>query len=145
MSGHDAVRLVLDANVVVSSRIRESGPPGKLLAACMSEAWVNLLASEAILDEYRRALTYSKVMRCTRQTHADIDRFVGAISLTAQIVDGPLPDVRGCEDPDDIVYLQVALAGQAAFVVSGDKHLLAMGIYEGVRIVTPAQMLEILL
>lgn len=144
MTGQDAVRLVLDANVVVSSRIRRSGPPGKLLATCMSDARLTLVANEAILDEYRRALAYPKVMRCTRQTHTDIDRFVGAISLIAQIVDGPLPEVRGCADPDDIVYLQVALVGQAGFVVSGDKHLLSMGTYEGVRIVTPSQMLEIL-
>lgn len=145
MTGQDAVRLVLDANVVVSSRISQFGPPGELLAACMSNARLTVFASKAILDEYRRALAYPKVMRYTRQTHADIDLFVGAISLIAQVVDGPLPDVRGCKDPDDVVYLQVALAGQAGFVVSGDKHLLAMGIYEGVRIVTPAQMLEILL
>lgn len=144
MSGQSVVRLVLDANAVVSSRIRPSGPPGQLLAALMADARVALVANETILAEYARALAYPKVMRYTHQTPADIDRFVGAIGLMAEIVDGPLPGVHGCEDPDDLVYLQVALAGQAAFVVSGDKHLLTMDPYETVRIVTPAHMLQFL-
>jgi len=37
-----------------------------------------------------------------------------------------------------------ALAGRASFVVTGDPHLLTVGEYEGVRIVTPRVFLDLL-
>ena len=36
------------------------------------------------------------------------------------------------------------LEGRAAFLVTGDQHVLSLGEYEGVRIVTPAGFLKIL-
>lgn len=48
------------------------------------------------------------------------------------------------EDPDDNVVLLTAVNGKADYIVSGDKHLLALRKFEGIAIVTTSQMLEIL-
>jgi predicted nucleic acid-binding protein len=45
------------------------------------------------------------------------------------------------DDPDDDVFLACALAGDAAFIVSGDDHLLSLGNYRNIEIVTPAGFL----
>jgi predicted nucleic acid-binding protein len=42
-------------------------------------------------------------------------------------------------DATDMLYLEMALAGQAAYVVSGDHHLLDIGNYEGIVILTPTR------
>ena len=41
-------------------------------------------------------------------------------------------------------YLAAAVEGRAAFVVTGDPHLLAVGQYAGVRIVSPRAFLDFL-
>jgi len=45
-------------------------------------------------------------------------------------------------DPDDDKFIESALNAKASFVASGDRHLLDIGRYEGIRIVTPAEFLQ---
>jgi uncharacterized protein len=49
-----------------------------------------------------------------------------------------------CLDPDDDKYLAAAVEGRAAFIITGDRQLLALREYEGVRIVGPNTFLEAL-
>ena len=48
------------------------------------------------------------------------------------------------EDPGDDKYLACALEANADFIVSGDEHILAIGEYEGVKILSPQEFLKIL-
>ena len=45
-----------------------------------------------------------------------------------------------CRDPDDDEILAIAIAGNADAVVTGDSDLLAIRTYEGIRIVTVAEL-----
>ena len=49
--------------------------------------------------------------------------------------------VRECRDPDDDGILEVAVNGDAEYLVTGDEDLLRMDPFRGVRIVTPAEFL----
>jgi len=44
-------------------------------------------------------------------------------------------------DPDDNHVIAAAVAGQADIIASGDRHLLSLGIYQGIRILRPADAL----
>jgi putative PIN family toxin of toxin-antitoxin system len=57
-------------------------------------------------------------------------------------VQGTLHVVPG--DPDDDVVVECALVARVDTVVSSDKHLLAIGEHEGVRIVTPDAFLSMM-
>ncbi len=47
-------------------------------------------------------------------------------------------------DPADDAVLACAAAAKADLIVSGDKHLLALGgEYQGIRIVTPAEAVRL--
>ena len=48
------------------------------------------------------------------------------------------------EDPDDDRIIECALAAGARWIVSGDKHLLGLEEYEGIRIVSAATAVEVL-
>jgi hypothetical protein len=48
------------------------------------------------------------------------------------------------EDPPDNRYLECAVEGAAAYIVSGDRLLLSLGIYQGIQIVSPRVFLEVL-
>jgi len=47
-------------------------------------------------------------------------------------------------DPKDAMLLELALASKASYLVSEDKDLLSLGQYEGTRIVTCIQLLDLL-
>jgi predicted nucleic acid-binding protein len=46
--------------------------------------------------------------------------------------------------PEDDLILATAVSGRADYLVTGDRQLLALGSYQGVRIVTPRDFLAIL-
>jgi predicted nucleic acid-binding protein len=46
------------------------------------------------------------------------------------------------DDPDDDVVLETAIAADADVVVSGDTHLLALGDFRGIRVLSPADVIE---
>ena len=46
------------------------------------------------------------------------------------------------EDPDDNRVLECAVKGRADLIVSGDRHLLKLGSYQGIAIVTVRQFME---
>ena len=43
------------------------------------------------------------------------------------------------DDPDDDKFIECALAAGASLIVSGDYHLLDLGEYEGVRVLSAAE------
>jgi predicted nucleic acid-binding protein len=46
------------------------------------------------------------------------------------------------EDPDDDRVLECAVAGEADYMVSGDRHLLKLGSYGGIPILTVRQFMD---
>ncbi|CAN5566697.1 hypothetical protein BH23ACI1_BH23ACI1_23690 [soil metagenome] len=50
-----------------------------------------------------------------------------------------LQEVRECRDPDDDMFLEVAVNGRADVVVSGDRDLPALHPFRGIAILTPTQ------
>jgi putative PIN family toxin of toxin-antitoxin system len=48
------------------------------------------------------------------------------------------------EDPDDDIVLSTAYQGKASHIVTGDRHLLNLGQFRGIRIVTVRELLELL-
>ena len=56
----------------------------------------------------------------------------------------PTPTPRIAPDPDDDVVIGTALAAKADLIVTGDKPLLAVAEYQGVRIVGVSHALQII-
>jgi putative PIN family toxin of toxin-antitoxin system len=138
------LRVVLDANVYASALVKPGGPPGRLLHLLLADRAFEVVLSGAILVELHRCLDYPKLRKFIPLTDDEIDRWILALELIADMVT-PSREVRAIpEDPDDDHLLAAALEGRAAFLVTGDRHVLALGEYEGVRMVTPAEFLSIL-
>jgi putative PIN family toxin of toxin-antitoxin system len=137
------LRVVLDANVYVSAAVRPEGPPGRVIERVLRDATFEIVLSPAIVDEVLRALAYPKVRKFIRGD-VEPELWFEDILVLADLVRGE-QDVSGvCLDPDDDKYLAAAVEGRAAFVVTGDRQLLVLREYEGVRIVGPKAFLEVL-
>lgn len=137
------LRAVLDANVLVAARIQPRGAPGRILEALLEGAF-EMVVTAAILNETRRALFYPKVRKRLFSTDEELDRWVAALGLVGIPVRDIGPIGAEIEDPDDEKYLAAAIEGRAAFVVSGDRHLLALGRFRGIPILPPAAFLRLL-
>jgi putative PIN family toxin of toxin-antitoxin system len=135
------MRVVLDANVFVSSILSAAGTPARILDA-WRDGRFQLLMSDAILNEIGRVLRYPKIVTRHGWTEAEIDRFLHTLaslsintpeSLTLYVITG---------DPSDNRYLECAVEGSANFIVSGDRDLLTIQSYEGIAIVQPSAFLQ---
>ena len=137
------LRAVLDANVFVSAAIHPEGPPGRIIERFLRTNAFTLLLSPDIVEEVLRALQYPKVRRYLRRD-LDATLWFEDLVVLAELVPGTARVSDVSEDPDDDKYLAAAVEGRATFVVTGDPHLLAVGQYEGVRIVNPRAFLDLL-
>ena len=73
-----------------------------------------------------------------------IDEKVADLLTFLRIVNAPGMLHVIADDPDDDPIVECAVLGQAHCIVTGDKrHLLPLGSFQGIRIVTPAQLLEL--
>jgi uncharacterized protein len=138
------LRAVLDANVYASALIKPEGPPGRILHRLLADRAFEVVLSGSILFDLRRCLKYPKLRKFIALTEEEIDRWILALELVADTV-SPDRGIRAVhDDPDDDHLLAAALEGRVAFLVTGDQHVLALGEFEGVRIVTPAEFLKTL-
>lgn len=133
-------RVVLDTNVVLSALVFRG-----VASALVRHAWqagvIQPLASTPTVQELLRVLAYPK-FRLTADDRRELLGDYLPWTATVRIPD-PAPDVPACRDLHDRPFLQLAVAGRARFLVSGDKDLLALaGVTGGFGIVTPAALLE---
>jgi putative PIN family toxin of toxin-antitoxin system len=61
-----------------------------------------------------------------------------------QVIQIPKALSAVCRDPDDNMVLECALVGHAQYIVSGDKDLLDLKEFRGIRIVRAAEFLSLL-
>jgi putative PIN family toxin of toxin-antitoxin system len=135
-------RAVLDTNVLVSGVIAPRGAPHRTLEAWLAGRFT-LVTSEAIIGEVARVLRYPRIRDHYSLTEDDVAAVVDSLLSDAEVVAG-LYEVRKSADPADDMFLACALEGRAEYVVSGDRHLLEIGSYHGVLVVTPRQFMTML-
>jgi hypothetical protein len=138
------LRVVLDANVVVSAFLQPKGPSGGILRHSLEKKNFELVLSEAILNEIRNTLRYPRVRRHLKLPDLEIEVRIASIGILADLVPGVV-EVRAVQkDPDDDKYLGVALEGRAEYIISGDHHLRDLGEFQGIQILSPRQFVDVL-
>ena len=136
------MRLVLDTNTAISGLLWH-GTPGKLIDAAHSKS-ATLCTSAILLAELRGVLTREKFARQleTRGLNA-IEVFDGYAALTTIVVPAIIhPTI--VNDPSDDAVLACALGAKTELIVSGDRHLLDLKEYQGIRIVTAAEAVRVI-
>lgn len=133
------IRAVLDANVVVAALLSPRGTPARVVS--LAGVAYQLIWSPAIVAECLRVIAYPK-LRPRLQVRRPAT-LVARLAETALMIESELPELGVIPaDPSDEIYLATALVGAARRVVSGDRrHLLRLGQFGGVQVVTPAAFL----
>ena len=131
------MKAVFDTKVVASASFWR-GAPFDCLAA-WAQGRCAVAASSALLAEYHETVEELRL----DYPHRKCAEWAAALTEAAELV-FPAERASGATpDPDDEMVLECALAAEADFIVSGDKkHLLVLGQYEGIPIVSPAEFLR---
>lgn len=134
------MRVILDTNVLLSALLSPRGAPAKLLTAWERKLFT-LVISDELLAELRSVLRRPFFRARLRESDAELF----AVRLHDLALRYPNPPPSGdAPDAKDSFLLALAAASEAAFLVTGDKHLLALKQHGATRIVTPAFMVEYL-
>ena len=124
------IRAVIDTNVFISSILFEG--IAQQLIDCWKKAKFIFLLSKPILEEYIKVLSYPKFDLLQDEIKEIIEEqllpFVEVVVIKSSV-----SVIK--EDPFDNIFLSTALDGKADFIVSGDKHLLSLKEYRGIRII----------
>jgi putative PIN family toxin of toxin-antitoxin system len=133
---------VLDTNIVASGLLW-NGTPARLLDAAQTDK-VALFTSLILLAELTRILRREKFSKAIVASGLTLGALVlGYAELATPVTPVPIAPMI-LDDPDDDHVLACALAAQANLIVSGDHHLLDLKTYQGIRIVTASEALQLL-
>lgn len=133
------MRLVLDTNVVASALLWDGAP--RLLLQAGREKRVKLFTSAALLAELSNILARRKFDKKILASGLNVDQIVDRYAVLAALV-RPASIPRTAPDPDDDVVIATALAAQVDLIVTGDKPLLSVAEYQGVRIISVDKALQ---
>lgn len=128
---------VFDTNTLISRLLTLDGIPAKAVDRALASGI--LLVSEDTMNELAQVLDRPKFDPYV--SREDRRRFIKLLGGVTRIV----PIARRthvCRDPKDDMFLDVALNGEAKAIITGDKDLLALDPFQGVRIVKPANFLD---
>jgi len=122
------LRVVLDTNVLVNAD-RGQGSYGKRLLDLVRQGELTAVTTRAVRRENE-----SLVRQLVRdpELSTEIDEF---LEMSQDVAPGAV-DIS-LEDDEDLKLLTAAVGGGAKFLVTDDRHLLDVGDYEGVQVVTP--------
>ncbi|MBK6401661.1 MAG: putative toxin-antitoxin system toxin component, PIN family [Rhodocyclaceae bacterium] len=116
-------RVVIDTNLVLSALVFAQGRLVPLRLAWQAHA-IEPLISRATAAELIRVLAYPKFKLTAAEQQELLADYLPY--CTTIVLPDPPPVTPACRDPFDLPFLQLALAGKADALVTGDGDLLAL-------------------
>lgn len=134
-------RAVVDTNLVVSALVFGKGRTVQLRTAWQGGRF-RPLVSKCTAMELLRVLAYPKFELSEAEREdllADYLPYCTTVKMPSK-----LPAVPECRDPFDVPFLELALAGHADYLVTGDEDLICLAKDFPVAIVTADAFLTLL-
>ncbi len=130
-------KVVLDTNTVLSALLFNN----KL--AQLRNFWqtekIIPLASKATITELIRVLAYPKFKLSRLEQQGFLDEYLPYITTIIKVE--KLKNSNICRDVNDVMFLELALAGRADYLITGDKDLLVLQQQFTFQIMTPAELI----
>lgn len=132
------MKIVCDTNVLISG-ILFAGPPRDVLRLAI-EGIVRNYISPAIETEFRDVISRKKFGLKPLQVEAICQQFEDTFERVF-----PKKSFNIIKaDPDDNAILECAFAAKAGYIISGDAHLLELGKFGKILILSPAEFCKII-
>ncbi|MBI4620635.1 MAG: putative toxin-antitoxin system toxin component, PIN family [Desulfobacterales bacterium] len=130
------MKIVLDTNVLVSGLLTPFGSSGEIVR--MVSAGILILNYDSrILLEYQEVL-YRPKFQFDKE---HIDTFLAYLKQNGQVISAS-PLKKRLPDPDDEPFLEIAIAGKAACLVTGNKSHFPRQSRQGIKILSPSEFID---
>jgi uncharacterized protein len=134
------MRLVVDTNVLVSALLTPAGVAAHFLERFFAGSGYELLVDARILDEYRRVLGRPEF----GFDSGALSELLAAVKAFGLEVDA-MPIAVRLPDADDLPFLEVAVAGRAHALVTGNaRHFIPVQGSHTVRVLNPREALRLI-
>jgi uncharacterized protein len=124
-----APKVVLDTNILVSALLHPDRNAGIILQLVIEER-ITSYTSQEIVDEVREVMTRFPFS-------ALVQYYLEHSHLVT-----PTVHIHVCRDPTDDKFLECAITTETDFIISGDRALLELKEYKGIKIVTAREFLS---
>ena len=132
------MKVVVDTNIMISG-VFFGGAPRMVLNAIVDEK-ITACATLEIVDEYQEIVEEMIARKQGHLSRTILDPLIQKLRLIEQ-----QSDAQVCRDPDDDKFLNCAKDSGSVYIVSGDKDLLVIQDFEGIKIVTAKQFCDMYL
>ncbi|MFC1867616.1 putative toxin-antitoxin system toxin component, PIN family [Thermodesulfobacteriota bacterium] len=134
---NDKVRYVFDTNVIISALLFEQSKPAQAFCAALDRG--EILLSRPVLKELNEVLAREKF-----NPYLHIEERVSFIValLRESILIDIKESIEVCRDPKDDKFLELAINGGAACIISGDEDLLILNPFRNIPIINPEEFLK---
>jgi putative PIN family toxin of toxin-antitoxin system len=133
------VRIVVDTNVIVSAFLW-GGTPRRLLDAVEAQHF-ELFTSRALITELEDVLSREKFAAQLSRTRFSSAYLLARYTQLATLIAPAEVTAPQLRDPKDIHVLACALVARAEAIVSGDADLRALGSFQEIPVLSPADCL----
>lgn len=130
------MRLILDTNILVSALVFKSETANIVVRHAAKQH--TLLFSESTFKELKSTLLKPKFAEFVEFT--TISNFIINLFRIGIFIE-PKEKITVCRDPKDNKFLELAVAASADCIVTGDKDLLVLNPFRGIKIISPGDFL----
>lgn len=134
------LRVVLGTNCLVSALLFSRGRLGQLRLAWQAQEFTPIVC-KATVTELLRVFGYPKFSL----TSEDINSLLSDFLPWAEAFEPPdvVEDIPAPRDRDDAIFIHLALAADAPYLISGDRHLLELqNVFPQLQIFAPTAFLD---
>lgn len=131
------MRVVLDTNIFISAIL--GGGLGDIIGHWRVDRFM-LVVSDEIVREYFDVLRRPKFGLSQDLVEAIIALVFRKVEFVTPVEEFDIVKAN----PKDNMFLESAVEGNVDWIVSGDKHLLDIGEFHGIRVVTGREFLDLL-
>ena len=133
-------RIILDTNLLISRALTPSSLTASAVRMIIDHC--DLLVSQATMDEFATVLN-----RIQSKGYIKQDEALTLITSYKEMVEWVpiLEKVQECRDPGDDKFLELAVNGQAEYLITGDKDSLVLHPFRKTQIFTAKDFISTIL
>ena len=140
------MRIVFDTNIYLSALVFDNKPE-LIIIDCFDNNDFTILLSQEIFDEIKGKFLNGRVQEIAEKasrflTMDKIKEYIDLIEKNTLVIT-TISKIHICRDTKDNMFLELVKDGKANFLISGDKDLLALKEFEGCKIMSVSEFINL--